>query len=279
MSNLKLPDNEKIYTKQESMVIFNQLGVKVKLEGVSNEAYFKWLDRMYVEIPQAVPGGEIAEKLDARQEPTLNTAIYYDTDDFQLLNTGSLLRTSCNKITHAFCAFKLAADKHGIRRDHRHVFAGEEKRTIQQAPDSPEAVKVVHRLLANTQQVDNPGKYLLESYGIRGEQLFPVVRVDNYRYSFYTWLNKQDALRCSLDHARLTNLRGEGTKEGEFREVELSIYPRISLEVANDERVVELIKYLETSLHEKLAAHTTAAIKYQRAVQVLEIHPGMESIS
>jgi hypothetical protein len=269
VTDLKLPDNEAIYSKQASLIIFNQLGVKVELENVSNPEYFQWLDQMYAAVPQAVPGGEIAEKPNARQQPTLNTAIYYDTGDYQLLATGSLLRTSCNKITHAFCAFKLAQNENGVRRDHRHVFDGDDKRTIQQAPDSPEAVAIVHRLLAEVDKVDNPGKYLLEAYGIRGAQLSPALRVDNYRYTFYTWLDKRDALRCSLDHAQVINLRSTGQKQGEFREVELSIYPRISPEVAADPRVAQLIRTLEQALQTSLSAHTTRSIKYQRAAQTL----------
>lgn len=271
MSNLKVPTNEAIYSKQESLVIFNQLGVKVELQNVSNDQYFAWLDQVQLTIPECVSGGEIAEKPNARLQPTLNTAIYYDTEDYQLLFTGSLLRTSCNKVTHAFCAFKHAQDANGVRRDHRYVFDGEEKRTIQQAPQSPEAVVVVQRLLAKVEQADNPGKYLLEAYGIRGEQVFPALQIDNYRYTFYAWLDKRDALRCSLDHAQVTNLRGLGARESEFREVELSIYPRISAEVANDPRVVVLIRTLEESLHETLHAQTTTSIKYQRAAQALGI--------
>ena len=269
MTDLKLPDDEAIYSKQASLIIFNQLGVKVELENVSNAEYFQWLDQMYSALPQAVPGGEIAEKTDARRQPTLNTAIYYDTQDYQLLATGSLLRTSCNKITHAFCAFKLAQNKNGVRRDHRHVFDGDDKRAIQQAPDSPEAVAIVRRLLSDVDKVDNPGKYLLEAYGIRGAQLSPALRVDNYRYTFYTWLDKRDALRCSLDHAQVSNLRPAGQKQGEFREVELSIYPRISPAVAADPRVAQLIRVLEQALQTSLSAHTTLSIKYQRAAQTL----------
>ena len=156
-----------------------------------------------------------------------------------------------------------------MRRDHRHVFDGDAKRAIQQAPDSPEAVAIVRRLLSDVDKVDNPGKYLLEAYGIRGAQLSPALRVDNYRYTFYTWLDKRDALRCSLDHAQVSNLRPAGQKQGEFREVELSIYPRISPAVAADPRVAQLIRVLEQALQTSLSAHTTLSIKYQRAAQTL----------
>ncbi len=272
MPDLQVPTLEEVYTKKENIVVFNQLAVKIVMDSVSNEDYFAWLDRRIADIGQKVPGAQIAEKVNARNSPPLNIAVYYDTDDYRILATGALLRTSCNRITHAFCAFKMAQDEHSVRKDHRYVFAGEEKTTIQQAPTSREAVAIVGRLMAR-KDIEHPGTFLERSYGIRGEDLKPAISLDDYRYTFFVWLDKKDALRCSIDRAAVANLRlpeHEQIKKP-VSEVELAIYPRISPEVAKDPRVVQVIQFLSDSLCQEFGVTITTDIKYQRAASALGI--------
>jgi hypothetical protein len=237
------PDKEVVYEKKGDFVVFNQLGVKVEMDPVTNDDYYAWLDDMTDEIGSLVSGAKIVEKENARQSPPLNTAIYYDTAGHHILPTGALLRTSCNKITHAFCAFKAAQDGNHVRRDHRYVFDGDDKRTIQQAPASAAAVAIVKRLLSRT-DIEHPGTHLERHYGIRGEELFPAIQLDDYRYTFFVWLDARDALRCSIDRYHVRNLRiPEGDREWKpVSEVELAIYPRIEPEVARDRRVVALLE-------------------------------------
>jgi hypothetical protein len=272
MLELRMPTSEGVYTRKETVVVFNQLAVKVPVDGVSTEAYYAWLDRMKEEIGARVSGAQIAEKVHARVAPPLNTAIYYDTADYRILPTGALLRTSCNKITHAFCAFKMPQDEFSVRRDHRYVFAGEEKTTIQAAPTSPEAVAIVKRLLAR-KDVEHPGTFLERYLGVRGEDLEPAVLLDDYRYTFFVWLDGKDALRCSIDRYFVENLRlpTEQRVRMPVSEVELAIYPRISPEVAQDPRVVELITVLADSLCQTFGVAVTTDIKYQRAARALGI--------
>src|SRR3954467_13828112 len=103
MVDLQVP--EQIYKRAGEIVLFNQLAVKIEMDHVSNDDYYNWLDQITAEIGHIVPGAKIAEKENARVSPPLNTAVYYDADDYRILPTGALLRTSCNRITHAFCAF------------------------------------------------------------------------------------------------------------------------------------------------------------------------------
>ncbi len=225
---------------------------------------------MIATVGDRVPGARIVEKEHARQAPPLNTAIYYDTEDYRILRTGALLRTSCNKITHAFCAFKAAQDENHVRRDHRHVFDGEEKATIQAAPDSPEAVAVVQRLLART-DIQHPGLHLEETYGIPRTELIPTVKLDDLRYTLFVWLDKRDALRCSIDRATVSNLRLPEAERVErpASEVELAIYPRVEPEIARDQRVVELFNVLSENLCARFDTKVTSDIKYQRSATAL----------
>lgn len=272
MSNLRMP--EQVYTRQNNTVAFNQLAVKVEMDSVANAEYYAWLDRRRADVARRIEGAEIAEKPTARSSPPLNTAIYYDTSDYQLLPTGSLLRTSCRIDTHAFCAFKLAQDEHGVRGDLRYVFEGEEKKTIQMAPASPEAVAIVRRLLARA-DIRHPGTCLEEYYGIKAEVLSPAICLEDYRSHFFVWLDKKDALRCSIDRAWVRNLRlpEEAQSKLPVSEVEIAIYPRIDPEVARDRRVIRLIEFLSNSLCQEFNVRITTDIKYQRAAQVLGIHP------
>jgi hypothetical protein len=268
----KMPTDEPVYAKVGDVVVFNQLALKIEMDAVSNEDYYAWLDDKIATVGDAIPGAEIVEKDHAREAPPLNTAIYYDTEDFAILRTGALLRTSCNKITHAFCAFKAPEDENNVRRDHRHVFADEEKRTIQQAPDSPEAVAIVKRLLART-DIEHPGTFLEQTCGISPLELFPALKLDDLRYTFFVWLDKQDALRCSIDRATVSDLRlpQEQRVQKPVSEVELAIYPRIAPEVAQDPRVVELIGFLSEDLCRRFDTRVTKDIKYQRSAKVLNM--------
>ena len=261
--------DDRVFQRIENLVVFKQVGRKIAVDEVSDSQYFGWLDSISEDIDKLVTGSQIAEKPDARAEPPLNTAVYYDTDDYALLETGSLLRTSCNKITHAFCAFKLAQDASGVRKDHRYVFAGDEKKLIQDDPTQPAAVELVRNVLGRKHEA-NPGPYLYEHYGITPDMLSPVLKLDNRRYGFYVWLDKQDALRCSLDRVAVTGLR-HPDRAGEFSEVELAIYPRIADEVANDPRVGQLLEVLEESLNTTFGVERTSEIKYQRGARVLAL--------
>lgn len=270
MSNRQVPADEPVYVREGNFVVFNQLAVKIEMDTVSNDDYYAWLDETKANAGDLVPGAELAEKEKARESPPLNTAIYYDTEDFQILRTGALLRTSCNKITHAFCAFKAPEDEHSVRRDHRNVFDGEDKRTIQRAPDSPEAVAIVKRLLAR-KDIEHPGTHLERMFGIRGEDLIPTVRLDDYRYTFFAWLDQRDALRCSLDRYFVSNLRlpPDQRERLPVSEVEVSVYPRIEPDVAKDPRVVDLINALTDSLTSRFGVSVTTDIKYQRSAGAL----------
>lgn len=267
-SELRLP-NDPVYTKSADGVVFNQLALKIQMDAVANEQYFSWLDGMRARIGDLIPGACIVEKDGARHSPPLNTAVYYDTADYKILPTGALLRTSCNKITHAFCAFKMTEDRHAVRRDHRYVFADEEKRAIQADPTSQQAVAIVKRLLLRN-DIKHPGSYLESELGIKAATVFPALALDDYRFTFFCWLDGQDALRCSVDRAYTWNLRGPPTRDKKsFSEVELAIYPRVSAEVARDERVPRLIQTLAEDLCDRFETKITKDIKYQRAAKQL----------
>lgn len=273
MTYLRMP-NEAVFTKQRDITVFNQLAAKVVMDLVSNDDYFAWLTHMSDVIGKLVPGAQIVEKVDARLAPPLNTAVYYDTECYDILPTGALLRTSCNRITHAFCAFKLPQDEHSVRRDHRYVFEGDEKSIIQRAPASTEAVNIVRSLLAR-RDIEHPGIFLERHYGIRPEGVRPAICLEDYRYTFYVWLDAKDILRCSLDRAHVTDLRKDpsGRERRPFSEVEIALYPRIDPGMAGDPRVVDVMRVLIDSLCSRFGVAVTTAIKYQRAAAVLGL-PG-----
>jgi hypothetical protein len=266
--SLKVPKH--VYARDGDVVLFRQVGVKIGMDGVPETSYWAWLDEMTGRLASLVAGAKIVEKPNARVSPPLNTAIYYDTKDHRIVPTGALLRTSCNVVTHAFCAFKDSQDVNGVRDDHRYVFAGEEKLAIQRAPSSAAAVAIVKRLLRRT-DIAHPGVYLERAYGIRGEDLEPAVCLEDLRYTFFVWLDGKDALRCSLDRYSVSDLRlPEGERvEKPLAEVELSIYPRIEPEVAKDCRVIDLIHTLQNSLCKEFSVSSTTEIKYQRSAKAL----------
>ena len=264
---------ETVFTREGNFVVFNQLGVKLELDSaVENSVYYGWLDRMIGKIGKLVPGAEIAEKEHARREPRLNTGVYYDTSDRKLLRLGAVLRTTCNKKTHAFCAFKKPVDEQSVRRDHRHIFEGDEKATIQCDPTSPESLAIVKRLLART-DIEHPGTHLLRCYGVRGDQLAPSICIEQYRHPFFVWLDNKDALRCTMDRAYVFDLRRSAStlEKKLFTEVELPLYPRIEQAVAKDPRILGLIDLLSESLRIEFGAKLTTDNKYQRAAKTLEI--------
>ena len=271
MATLRLP--EKVYAIAGDVVVFNQLAVKIEMDHVSNDAYYAWLDRMTNTIGFLVPGAAIVEREDARTAPPLNTAVYYDTADYRILPTGSLLRTSCNRITHAFCAFKLAQDLHSVRSDHRFVFSGNDKRVIQTAPISDNAVAIVKKLLRR-RDIVHPGTYLERHLGLMGDLLEPAICLEDYRYTFFVWLDNKDALRCSIDRFVVSDLRlpTRIRRKIPVSEVELAIYPRITPAVASDQRVLHLLRALSDSLCAEFNVSITEDIKYQRAARSLGLY-------
>lgn len=271
MSGSFLHDSESVYKRNGHFAVFNQFGAKLDFHNqTSDEDYYAWLDAMIVDIGRLVPGAEIAEKSYARAEPRMNTGVYYDTADYRLLQMRLILRTTCNKKTHAFCAFKQGEDEHQVRRDHRYVFEGEEKATIQQAPASPESAAIVQRLLRRT-DIEHPGTHLARLTGIRGEELTPSMCLEQYRHPFFVWLDKRDALRCSMDRVQVYDLRlPEAARvRCAFSEVELPIYPHIDDEMAMDPRVPELIQILSDSLTTRFGVQRIDTSKYERGAVAL----------
>ena len=276
MKDLKINTNNEdnpVFKKGKGHNAFNQLAVKIKMDHVSDDAYFKWLDQYIKNTSEENENYTFLEKEGVRTEPPLNTAVYYDTKDHMLLPTGALLRTSCNKITHAFCAFKLPEDSYGNRLDRRYVFEGNEKKIIQMHPYSSEAVKIVKGLLSRT-DIDHPGYYFEKHFGISTDSLFPSVILFGHRSTFYALIDGMDALRCSIDRSEVFDIRKDPNKKNlkQFREVELSIYPRISEKLSSDSRVIELINDMKDSLIDTFNTEVIYEIKYQRAAQLLGIN-------
>jgi hypothetical protein len=273
MPELQLPAGEDVFARSGKVNLFYQLGVKVDLTGVTSQQYFDWLDAMKDRLPKLVPGAEIGEKVEIRTSPVLNTGVYYDTDDYRIVRTGSLLRTTC-AVTHAFCAFKLADNGKDVRKDHRYVFQGKDRGIIRGAPASAEAVAIVKRLLART-DIEHPGTFLQRYHGIDPTTVDPAVIVKRYISSFYVWLDKRDALRCPMDRVYVGNLRQPESerKLRHFREVELMIYPHVDNEVAKDPRLADAIRVLAETLHDQFGAEITKEIKYQRGARALGLYP------
>lgn len=270
MTTLHVPDQ--IYSKQEDVILFRQLGMKIDLAHVSSQDYYGWLDFAKLDIGRQIRGVEIAERDGVRDHPPLNTGVYYDTEHYDLLPTGALLRTSCGKATHAFCAYKASEDGEGIRDDYRHVFEGIEKKTIQDDPISESSVGIVQSLLNRT-DVTHPGTYLQRFHGIDPRTLTPALALDSYRAPFYLWIDGKDALRCPFDRYLVYDMRIPHFEREKklVKEVELTMYPHISEEVARDPRVLEALNYLRSQICSTFGTQETKAIKYQRAAQALNI--------
>jgi hypothetical protein len=166
----------------------------------------------------------------------------------------------------------MAEDESGTRLDRRHVFQGDEKAQIQAAPFSDASVAIVKRLLRRT-DIEQPGTFLLREFGITGDALTPAVVLFGHRSTFYVRLDDYDILRCSLDRSEVMDYRNDpqGLARKSFREVEISIYPRIRPEIAADSRVIGLIRYLTESLTTRFSRSIIYEIKYQRAAAALGI--------
>lgn len=273
MKDISVITEEPVFAVNEGYNIFNQLAIKVDMNNVKDQQYFEWLDDMTRILPEKIKGSRILEKEGVRDKPPVNTAVYYDTEDYKLLPTGSLLRTSCSILTHAFCAFKLAEDENGNRLDRRHVFQGEEKKTIQHRPYSDEAINIVKKLLSR-QDIEQPGTFLKQEFNITSDQLSPAIVLFGSRSTFFVRLDEYDVLRCSIDRSDIADYRkdSECKDRKNFRECEISIYPRISREISSDPRVIDLIKFLSTSLQERFNTDIIYDIKYQRGAKLLGLY-------
>lgn len=264
---------EPIYSRNGNFAVFNQLGVKLDFSNsTKDEEYYEWLDKAIKNIGQLIPGAEIAEKDGIRIGTRLNTGVYYDTDDYRLLNKGMVLRTTCDVKTHAFCAFKLDETEQKVRRDHRYVFEGEAKRTIQNSPTSPKAIAFVKELLAR-KDIEHPGTQLKELTGIVGEDLSPAICIEQHRHPFFVWIDKRDALRCSMDRVSVYNMRLplEKREKFMFSEIEIPIYPHVDDDMVNDPRLHKLIEILSNSLKEQFNLNLITDSKYQRAAKLLKL--------
>lgn len=262
-----------VHEKHGEYNIFRQLAVKLFADHITDEEYYKWLDEVPLELKSRFPSVEFKERDWVRANPPLNTAVYYDTPHYDILPTGALLRTSCSRLTHAFCAFKMPEDSTGNRLDRRHVFEGEEKATIQNDPSGPSAVGIVKSLISR-HDVDQPGTFLKMATGISPEQLSPALVLKGHRTTFYVLIDGYDVLRCSIDRSSVFDFRSgkdaeDPTNWESFREVELSLYPRISDEIKGDPRVVQVIEALRDSLINRFDTHVIYDIKYQRGMKLL----------
>lgn len=276
MKQLKLNtgnQNNPIFKVNNGHNLFNQLAVKVNMDEVDDKSYFNWLDKTIERTPKIIKGVKFLEKQGVRDNPPINTAVYYDTNNYKLLPTGALLRTSCSILTHAFCAFKLPEDEYGNRLDRRHVFEGENKRIIQMAPYSDEAIKIVKNLLRRN-DIEQPGVFLKEKFGITPDDLTPAIVLFGHRSTFYVRIDNYDVLRCSIDRSKVFDYRKDRLAHNKktFREVEISIYPRISSEITNDIRIIDLINYFVEDLCNTFQKEVIYDIKYQRAAKALAIH-------
>ena len=94
-----------------------------------------------------------------------------------------------------------------------------------------------------------------------------------HRSTFYVRLDDYDVLRCSIDRSEVMDYRNDphGSAMKAFREVEISIYPRIRKEISGDSRVTQLIRYLTDTLTTRFSRPIIHAIKYQRAAMALGI--------
>jgi len=269
-TKLKVIETESVHIKNNGHDIFNQLAVKVDMNGIDDQSFFEWLDYEKRNTPNVIRGAEFLEKEGVRDNPPQNVAVYYDDDELTMLPTGALIRTSCSKLTHAFCAFKMPEDKYGNRKDRRHVFEGESKATIQREPYSEKSIAIVKKLLTRT-DVEHPGIFLKKEFGVEAVSLSPALILFGNRSTFYVTLDGYDVLRCSIDRSKVTDFRKDPDckKRVEFREVEVSLYPRIPDVIKDDERVITLIEHLVNSLKTRFEREVIYDIKYQRGAKAL----------
>ncbi|PQQ29130.1 hypothetical protein [Photorhabdus hindustanensis] len=271
--NLKVDSKGHIHEHYEGYNIFRQLAVKVFANHITDEQYYQWLDSVPAELASKFPTAEFKERDWVRDNPPLNTAIYYDTKNYDILPTGALLRTSCSKLTHAFCAFKMPEDETGNRLDRRHVFEGKEKTEIQNNPSGEKAVSIVKNLITR-KDIEQPGTFLEKTFGINPSEIYPAMILKGYRTTFYVLIDDYDVLRCSIDRSSVFDIRGEVDIEDDnnwkkFREVEISLYPRMDDAIKNDLRVIQLIQDIRDSLVSRFNTHVIYDIKYQRGMKLL----------
>ncbi|MXP68010.1 hypothetical protein [Pantoea sp. Aalb] len=262
-----------IHEKHGEYNIFRQLSVKIFADHINDIEYYKWLNEIQIEIKYKFPTIEFKERNGVRITPPLNTAVYYDNDNYQIIPTGSLLRTSSNKLTHAFCAFKMPEDLTGNRIDRRHVFKDKEKKIIQEDSISPEAIHIVKKLITRS-DVDQPGTFLEVTTGISPHHLNPSMILRGYRTTFYVLIDGYDILRCSIDRSAVFDLRSNKNIDNyinwkKFREIELSLYPRISEHIKSDLRIIQIIEDLRDSLISYFNTYVIYDIKYQRGMKML----------
>ena len=167
-------------------------------------------------------------------------------------------------------------DDTGNRLDRRHVFEGEEKKEIQDHPSGEKAVSFVKRLLART-DIDHPGTFLNRVVGVDPLDLYPAMVLRGHRTTFYVKIDGYDVLRCSMDRSSVMDYRTKLDPEQpdhwkNFREIELSLYPRISDEIKSDPRVIEIIELLRDRLVEAFGTHVIYDIKYQRGMKLLGLY-------
>src|SRR5438046_2209461 len=89
---LQPPSGEPIFARHGTVIVFNQLGLKLELDAdFPQEKYFGWRDGIAGRIDALVPGSQIVEKTYARTAPRRNTGVYYDTPDRDLVARGAVL--------------------------------------------------------------------------------------------------------------------------------------------------------------------------------------------
>ena len=128
--------------------------------------------------------------------------------------------------------------------------------------------------LITRHDVDQPGTFLSLSTGISPIDLTPAMVLKGHRTTFYVLIDGYDVLRCSIDRSAVFDFRsGKNAEDPDnwksFREVELSLYPRISDEIKGDPRVVQVIEALRDSLIKHFDTHVIYDIKYQRGMKLL----------
>jgi hypothetical protein len=264
-----------IFERDGDFVRFAQSGHKVTFpSAVSDGDFYRWLDRQIADIADAIPGASIVERAEERLAPRKNSGIYYDTPDLRLLQADVVLRTTSNPKTHAYCACKFGQDAEQVRRDHRYVFSGKDKQTIQNDPGGAAAVATVMRLMAR-RDIPHPGSVLLAKTGIDPLSLNPVLSLIQLRRTFYVLIDGEDALRCSLDRAEVRFLVPPlaTTESAEFSEVEIPVYPRIKAEVLRDSRVPALMTFFMSSLQSAFGCREVCDSKYRRAMRLLGLFP------
>ncbi|AKC32631.1 hypothetical protein [Candidatus Pantoea carbekii] len=95
-----------------------------------------------------------------------------------------------------------------------------------------------------------------------------------YRSTFYVLIDGYDVLRCSMDRCTVFDFRSLNDMQNPvmwkyFREIELSLYPRISNKIKNDVRIIRIVEILRDSLISYFNTCVIYDIKYQRGMRLL----------